>query len=429
MDIVIDFNEILDLAQNPFAVQWYLFIKGAWVIYLFALLWGGWSIYLKAIRDRFDAGVEYILLAIDIPKDNEQTPKAVEQIFAHLTGIWKKGNLIERYIKGHTQRALSFEIVSIGGYIQFLTRIPIQFRDMVEAAVFAQYPQAEITEVEDYTRDIPDYYPNDEYDLWGTQFTLQKDEVYPIVTYPSMEHTLTQQYVDPMASTLEIFSRMQEGEQAWLQIVIWPPLKDLWKDKGFELVKKIIGRNKKGEERFIKALQDFGDIILPTGEVEKKIELPSMMMHLSPGEKKIVEGIQEKISKLGFYTKIRMIYVARKEKFNKSTRKPALAGAMRQFNTLDMNGFVVNKKIDTKVEYFFKKSRIAWRQRKLMKAYKLRSGSRGVKAFVLNIEELASIFHFPVMTVKAPAVQKIQAKRAEPPTSLPLVSEKPEGLT
>ena len=45
------------------------------------------------------------------------------------------------------------------------------------------------------------------------------------------------------------------------------------------------------------------------------------------------------------------------------------------------------------------------------------------KGFILNIEELASVWHFPVPQVKAPLVQKTEARKGEPPTSLPLFEE------
>ena len=45
---------------------------------------------------------------------------------------------------------------------------------------------------------------------------------------------------------------------------------------------------------------------------------------------------------------------------------------------------------------------------------------RGRQGYVLNIEELASLWHFPVMEVQAPSVQKVDAKKAQAPIDLPL---------
>jgi len=44
----------------------------------------------------------------------------------------------------------------------------------------------------------------------------------------------------------------------------------------------------------------------------------------------------------------------------------------------------------------------------------------GAKAVVFNIEELATLWHFPMSHVKTPLVQKAETKAAEPPADLPM---------
>ena len=92
----------------------------------------------------------HVLLAIDIPKGNEQTPKAVESIFAHLHGLHKNPPWIEK-VEGFVVPEVSLEIVGIEGQSQFLIQCREDARDLLEAAIYAQYPDAAITEVRDYT--------------------------------------------------------------------------------------------------------------------------------------------------------------------------------------------------------------------------------------------------------------------------------------
>ena len=54
-----------------------------------------------------------------------------------------------------------------------------------------------------------------------------------------------------------------------------------------------------------------------------------------------------------------------------------------------------------------------------MYAYKSRSDTLGRKPWVMNVEELATLWHFPVVTVKASQVQIIESKKSAPPTRLP----------
>ena len=56
----------------------------------------------------------------------------------------------------------------------------------------------------------------------------------------------------------------------------------------------------------------------------------------------------------------------------------------------------------------------------MIEAYKKRKINAGANSFVLNIEELATIWHFPMTSVKTPLVQKSTISNAEPPSNLPV---------
>ena len=56
----------------------------------------------------------------------------------------------------------------------------------------------------------------------------------------------------------------------------------------------------------------------------------------------------------------------------------------------------------------------------LFKAYRKRKINTGANSFILNIEELATVWHFPMSHVATPQVQKAPSKSAEPPIGLPL---------
>lgn len=432
MSISIDYLTLIELGQkNPLYLSGWIFINGGWIAIVILFIVGLWIMRLETARMKYRKSIKYIILAVDIPKENEQSLKAVEQIFAQLAAVESKGTLYERYWLGKVQDTFSLELVSIEGYIQFLIRAPEHHRDIVEAAIYAQYIDAEITEVYDYTENIPNEYPNKEYDLWGTELILAKSEVYPIRTYHQFEHPLTQTFADPMASILEAMSRLLPGEQIWLQLVV-TPIDSSWAKRGEQVVKKLIGQKIEKRKSLISPITDvtrgFSDEALkqitgaglsPVTEV-KKVEHPSLMQYLSPGHKAIIEAIETKISKIGFKTKIRIIYVAKKEVFNKHRGVNPIIGGMMQFNTFDLNAFKPQKKIRTKVHYFMVKKRMAWRQRRILRAYKRRANYLGWGlGKVLNLEELASIYHFPISEITAPLVKKTEGKKGGPPATLP----------
>lgn len=425
----------LPSAGNPFSAMVLIFLKGGWIGALFACLWGGWIGYVEWRQNKFETALETVLLAIDIPRGNEQSPKAVEHIFSHISGMRKGGNLKDKYLKGYTQPNVSLELVSIEGYIQFLIRTPVKFRDLTESAIYAQYPEAEITEVEDYVDLIPKplEFPHEEWDLWGTEYKLAKNDLYPIKTYPFFEHSLTQKFMDPMAALLEIMSRLGPGEHIWIQIVI-APVNQSWKKRGDALVNKLIGKKDSKQpmdflyfpREVAKGLtESFTASIVPPSEMEgaqnqrKEREWPSMMQHLAPTEKEAVEGISMKIGKLGFKSKIRMIYAAKKDVMHRGRGVYAVNGAFAQFSSQNLNSITINKKTWTKINYFFIKTRTLARKKRILWGYRYRSMKRGRPGYILNIEELASLWHFPVIEVHAPTVKKVDAKKAQAPVDLP----------
>jgi len=445
MEIFLDpssfLQSLLQLGTLPFYLaMWYIFIKGGWVIFLLTFLIGGWNLWVYYIQGKYAASIKHVLLAIDVPKESEQSPKVAEYIFSQIAGIERKGNFVERNFHGYSEPSVSLEIISLEGYIQFLIRTPEKFRDVIEAAIYAQYPDAEITEVKDYAKNIPSEFPHERYHLWGTELVLTNKDFYPIRTYPEFEHSLSQELKDPMAALLEIMSRLQKGEYLGLQIIITPTMAKEWRKQAKEYVMKLIGKEtgkKPGKDLFwLPRMTTHGlvesltaTLIEPTpwGETAKKENNDqkgfSLMQYLSPGERNRVEAIENKLSKIVFETKFRMIYWGKRNVFHKGRGVNAVIGAIKQFNTGDLNGFKPDKKTKTKVDYWLVKKRVAWRQRKIARNYRYRSNWRGAKSYMLNIEELATLFHFPVLTVKAPLVQKTVLKKAEPPTGLPVAEE------
>jgi hypothetical protein len=140
---------------------------------------------------------------------------------------------------------------------------------------------------------------------------------------------------------------------------------------------------------------------------------------MSPGEKGIVEALEEKISKLGFHTKLRMIYVGHKDIFSKARGVAPIMGALQQFSSLDLNGFRVAKSTKVDEGIIFKLDKKYKLQNKIMKHYAARSLGEGATPFILNTEELATIYHFPGSNIKNPWVQRKDKKTTFPPSILP----------
>src|SRR3989338_4196559 len=354
MDIVIDLQPVTDFLNLPIdqLLLTSLYYVG-WIPLAATFIWGVIQVWLRYVRLAYGASEKTILLAIDIPRGNTQTPRAVENIFSYLAGAHASQDLYEKWWLGEWQLYFSFEIVSIEGYIQFLIWAPEKYRYLIDAAIYSQYPDAEITEVNDYTEGIPTKYPDDQYDIFGGEFILVENSVYPIKTYEHFEHMMGEpetQFKDPMAALMDLMGSLRKGEQLWYQIIV-VPIGAEWNLEGDEEIKRIIGEKTVSRNSidfiidwligFITFISEQIYELWSDIEDKKKEEKETQfrMMNLKPRQKKQVEEIQEKVSKLGFGVKVRYVYVARKEVINKNKVGYGFTGYMKQFNFNDLNSY------------------------------------------------------------------------------------------
>ncbi|HPA25775.1 MAG TPA: hypothetical protein PLK76_03385 [bacterium] len=444
MEILLEYFSQVDFGNNPLASFGFILAHGGFIFVVYALVSGFILIWLNSRQGIFASKLKYVCLAIDAPRNSEQSPKAIEQIFNQLWGIVAAPTFSEKWLDGKFQVCYSLELVSVGGYVQYIIRAQDILKDLVEAAIYAQYPEAQISLIEDYTKDItPENFKELGYDLWGAQLQELKDEAYPIKTYPQFEHAMARTIVDPTASVLEIFSKFRPGEMGWLQIIIKPVMDPDWQPGVLKEAKKIMGVKEEGKKQqsgladsFLNstgnAITKMADSIFVHANVEakeeKKNDLPSKMLYLSPAERATVEAIENKASKTGFQTKIRYIYLGKKPGMNKATGVSGFWGAFKAHAGL--NGFKPLSGTMTSIKPWEKKifpGRLYDLQKKILRNYKSRSMWAGINEnrgkFVLNVEELASLYHFPYVGVGTAAIKSVGAKRAEAPYILPTETE------
>jgi len=435
MNIVINTTRLDNFfSSTPEQMLWIFFLNIGWILIAVMLLYGLSLLYLQKIRSEWAANnLKFILLAVDIPKGNEQSPKAVENMFTYLAGAHGSVNFFEKWFEGKFQVSFSYEIVSLEGYTQFLIRTPIEFRNLIETSVYSQYPDAEISEVDDYVEAIPQKFPDEEYDIWGSEFMQASHWAYPIKLYQEFEHSFGEsetQFKDPMASLMDLCSSLREGEQFWFQIVVIPTGFD-WIGETDKIVDKILNKKNKSNSLIMKLVEWFGDlgemIFSIWGDIEAKEEKDSSlsMMELTPKQKKQIEAVQMKASKLSFEAKIRVIYAARKDVINRSKVVNGFVGYIKQFIALDLNNLKPDVKLTmTKTAYFNKSKRLIKKKNALMRNYINRDDFAGRLPGIFNIEELATLWHFPIeANVKAPMIQKAPGRKADAPSSLPITED------
>lgn len=381
-------------------------------LFLGALLISWWYRFKQT---EYIKKTQWVLFEIKLPRQITKFPTAMEVVM----GIFHQGyegNWFSKLTQGIVRSWFSLELVSLGGEIHFFIRAPIFFKNLVESQIYSQYPEVEVQVVDDYALRVAYGGPGSNLSLWGAELGLTRADPYPIKTY--MDYHLTEDdapkeemQVDPMTPVLELLGSIGPSEQIWIQILLqatkdryrkpgsWFALQG-WKDEGTALIQKLMKRDVKPKE----------------GE-------PLRLEILSPGEREVVAAVERSISKIGFDCGIRMLYLAPKDKYNIYVTV-GLTSAWKQYNSAHLNGFKPARR--TTVEYpwqDFRGLRQEFRRRRFFDAYQRRAYfyyPYRRQPFVLNAEELATIYHFPGAVARTPTLEHIESKKGEAPVNLPL---------
>ncbi len=375
MDIVLFIINLL--------LQWYVWMP---IVVTLALL--TWRNYRQIDTPKETASD---LLVLEIPKANDKSELAAEQLFASLHGILRDNE--ELKLNNGVQEHLSFEIASINGQIRFYVWVPRTLRSFVEGQIYSQYPSVQISEADkDYTTNE---YSHDV--SYSAEITLTDNEMLPIKTFQNFE-------VDPLAGITGALAKLEStNEEVWIQILA-RPIEDDWHKASERWIKGV----KKGKSA---SLFNDGGGLTWLGEVLAALWKPpeagvgsSAPKDLSDRDKTRISEAEKKATKLGYRVKIRLVFLG-DSTTNAHLRMQAIVGTFKQFNSTNLNGF--------------KMSNPSFKKDDLTK-YRDREFSDG--GFILNIEELASAFHLPHTNVETPNVVWASSKTAEPPSKLPIIT-------
>ncbi|MBO7699163.1 type IV secretory system conjugative DNA transfer family protein, partial [Candidatus Saccharibacteria bacterium] len=130
-------------------------------------------------------------------------------------------------------------------------------------------------------------------------------------------------------------------------------------------------------------------------------------VELSERAKTQIAKAEEKATKLGFEVKIRLVYLG-DDQMDAKLNMQALVGTFKQYNSTNLNGFKVSGGTFDKGA---------------LDAYEKRAFTN--RGFILNISELASVYHLPHTSVETPNIVWATSKTAEPPAQLPLITGNP----
>lgn len=373
------------------------------IFYIFlglALAFAGWAVffwwYLKSKKMRdISGGLGLQLFLVSMPEgtliqkggDEQQVLKnfisKMEQFLSGLAAI-KKENIASSLWK---QPVITLEIAAHnnGSEIFFYVAFPKIYDKLLESRLHGAFPDAKIEKVDDYN------IFSAEGATAGGIVTSSASEILPIKTYQNLNS-------DPMETISTPFSKIAEfGEGAAMQIVLRPDLKMHIAERAHKAQISV----KEGKSR--------KEIL---GEDEVKREIKKFIKPEKPNDKKQSSGydeglaklLEEKASKVIFECNIRFLASAKSaEKADALSRN--LSASFQQYQNPEGNSLnpreLSGKDLRNLVENF---------------SFRLFDEKNIVH---LNVEEIASLYHFPYLKRSASTVHMLRAQEAAPPVNLP----------
>ena len=349
-------------------------------------------------------GLEMVLFLVMMPK---HTPKKegeaqkeekmmiaqMEQVFANFLYL-KKPRMFQ------TPPCCAFEIASqIGNSdISFYVAVPQYLESVFEKYVQGVYPNAVVDKVpQDYTIFEPQGASAAAY------LKLSESSLLPISTYQTLE-------TDPLASVTNNLSKIYANEGGAVQVLIRPLSRLNLRKKGEKALKKI-REGKAVRDAVIQAFQgpimetldDMSKVLLGKDQKKREEEL-GLKEREQTFDQKGYDAIQNKIQKQPFEVDIRIVASAQSQDRAEEILNH-LTSAFSQFSLSAINSLETKEVHGKELQKF-------------VYDFSFRNFNK-TQSNILNLEELASIYHFPTQYIETPYIKAAKSVTSAPPTDLP----------
>jgi len=410
----------MDFYNNiiPLLIKIFVFIAA-----LLFFLWLAVMVIRRSIRSgtSLPHAFKKVVLLVGLPKElreedskQELTKEKIwekiaqaEEMFASIGGMRAQYGP-NTVLFGRTDH-VSVEIVAKDNSIYFYVAVPQYLRRYIEQQIHGQYPHAQITEVSDYNIFKPHH------KVAGAYLRFARNFIFPIKTFRKMDS-------DPMDAVTNSLSKLSESDGAVIQFIIRSSKKQ-WRRSGINVVHEMqkgqslnkamkqAGVNgflgKAGNVFFRGAKELFDAGVSGKTSEQKKMEMQDKRLtspyKMSALEEETAKAIEEKASKAGLDVNIRILVSADDDHSAKSYLDDII-NSFNQYSIFEYgNRFIKSapKNISRLVNDFI--------YRNFCENNKM----------VLNTEEMASVFHFPLPNCETPNINWLRSRKAPPPVDMP----------
>lgn len=392
-----NFLDPISLLTNPLAYLVYALI--GFILFIYILIQIARAINVRRNRAKVAFGLKVLL--VRVPKElsgdeakNEKTQQQIQElvgamatVFATIGGL-KAQKGFASWFAGRSD-LFTFEIVCHRDKISFFVTVPDKLQDFMEQQIHAQYPNAQIDEVPDYNIFSPAGV------IMGSYLKLRRPNFFPIKVYSKLES-------DSMNSITNALSKIEAGDGVAIQYVVRSARKE-WRQEGLRIARGMQqGKKLKDVER-----KSFGKQVTKEltslGSTKSKDKKPDEGYRLSPMEEEMVKGLEEKASHAGLDVNVRVV-VCGKTPERAQRYLNDILNAYGQFSIYEYgNSF---------------KSEMPRKQAGIVESFIYRHFD-DAQRIVLNSEEMATVYHFPLPSTETPKINWLLSRRALPPSNLP----------
>jgi len=394
------------IEQGSAYINWLIFFGILFGLMLIARL----IIKYYSIRDK-DNNKVIFLVRLPKEKPNEENKDVSvqqlheeiatgETIFSSIGGLRAQRGFMA-WLYGRDDN-FSFEIVANKGKISFYISAPKNKSLYIEQQIHAYYPEASIEVVDDYNAFNP------QGSVLAGYLKARRSFIFPFLDYTDMNS-------DPMNSLINVMSKLENDESIAVQYVIRSAKKD-WHSKIKKSVleayktKDVTKMFKISSSSFHNFINFFVfDIMLgffDMGRADDKNTLKdpnTPTKELTEKEREMLKKMEEKNSKSGLDVNLRIV-VSSKDKERAKISFDNIASAYSEYSYYEYgNSFkpVIKKGQSNIIENFIYRRFMA------------------NQSFLLNTQELASMYHFPLSKTETPNIDWLTSRTAPAPNNIP----------
>jgi len=350
---------------------------------------------IKTLISNIKKDSNLITLQIKVPKDINDDAKtaanSMEQLLSALHGIMDVS----------PDALVSFEIANEGGEgISFFVTLPTNIKSFVQNQIYAQFKGAQIIEIKDpllKEKNIKKY-------CKVINLNLSKNTVLPINSYTNFE-------LDSLGAVSASLSEIKKGDFAYIQCIS-KPIDSSWQKSGRQYIERL----RKGESASLENKSFLSKVLSSIKGVfsgafdrilygnSSDIDSSDKKDQLTTIQQDEIKGIEEKITKVGYKTQIK-VFVCSDNELNLHSYLNSLSTSFAQYKKISNNSF---NRVDIKLKNPLQD---------------IVSREFNKNSFVLNINELATVYHFPSSRLETANIRYTKSTKGEPPENLPVYKE------